>query len=256
MRTYNEVRAHVAKLRSHEYDAWRRNPNNRDEVALLDSGGTAGVQATPRGAARRVVIRPCANCGKDSPVAEDFTGQVFCSDECIKASDKAKEQIVSVAVEFQNDTPTFYSCPYNTSTMVNEMVSRKREFTVDNKKRLFRELYAEERLLPTLSVKDIEQMTPEQYRDREAKDPMIGGWKEKIEKGEVLLHGRKSFDTPEPETSRQSNQQALERMAESDRRARAAAGQDRYTSQAFLNGLPVEPPKTQFQQFRNGRPVR
>jgi hypothetical protein len=265
MATVTEVKRKVDGMRSHEYEAWRSNPANRAEVAILDSTSTStpgfkriDLQAKPT-EQRFAVLQPCFACGKDVAVASDHQGAIFCSEECIKLTATADQSARNILQSFANSEPRFYRCQYNTQRLVDYFQAHTEvQWNLDNVKRVFTNLLAEGGVLPQITLKDLQVMSPAQYDERERLDSQLGGWKNKIEKKEVLREGRSNRDVEsvQPSLTLSPKVQALKDAGENQLRQQAAACENRGQTTQYRNGIPVEAPAApQNVIFRNGRRI-
>jgi hypothetical protein len=210
---------------------------------------------------RQAVIRRCVACTKDVPVASDFEGSIFCSDKCKKESASVEGQVRDTLQKFADSTPEFYRCPHNTQELVNAFQSQRiSDWTVKHLKAGFTTLSAEGKILPKITLADIKRMSPEEYDKRLRLDPEVGGWREKIDSGEVLTptNQRRPVESATPGFTPGTRIQQMQTIAQRELSQRAQSHTNRYKSQAFLNGEPVDAPQLQqgLQQFRNGRLVR
>jgi hypothetical protein len=258
MSRYTEVKSYVEKLQSNQYQAWRNDPANRDDVALLDGGGSQA----PGPAERYAVLRPCLNCRADVPTASDYQEQVFCSDKCKKSIEDSTLAIRKVFADFKSAEPNFYDCAFNTELLINtwkEVAAAKPRFnwTVSNAKLVFESLTAEGKLLPPVSVKQLNAMTSDQYSERLRLDPNLGGHKAEIDKKEVLATPLQRNEHPElPKPTTEMDFQEARNAVNRNARIASANYTNRYQTTRYVNGLPVEPEKSNVAAaYRNGRRV-
>jgi hypothetical protein len=264
MTTVAEVKTKTNKMRSNEYEAWRSHPANRAEVALLDGPGvsTPGFKRTdfnsqPR--ERTAVMRPCRACGRDVAVASDYQETVYCSEECIKLLGDEEQRARNVLQSFANSEPRFYPCQYNTQRLVDYFqANRDVKWNLGNIKQVFATLFAEGKMLPNVSLKDIRTMSGEQYAERARLDPELGGHREAIDKDQALVKEsqRRPVESAQPGFELRPREAAMQAAATQDLRNKAAAYDNRGKVQMFVNGVPQEAPTTsQHRVFRNGRLV-
>lgn len=208
---------------------------------------------------RQAVIRPCVWCSRDVAVAADFQGQVFCSDKCAKEAASVGDSLRDTLGKFADATPEFYRCPYNTQKLVEAFQSQRfTDWTVRGLKAAFQTLFAENQLLQKLTLKEIQEASPGEYATRLRLDPEMGGWREKIDNGEVLTRGnqRRPVESATPGFIPSDRVQQMQRMAERERNAVVQSrANNRYKSEAFVNGEPVSAPQLQqgLAHYRNGR---
>jgi hypothetical protein len=257
-----EVKSKVGKMRSNEYDAWRSNPANREEVAILDSTniptpGIKRIDLQAKSTERYAVMRPCFACGADVAVASDYEGPIFCSEACVGQVKTADQSARNVLQSFANAEPRFYRCAYNTQQLVDYFQAHTDiQWNPGNVKSVFANLFAEGKMLPHLNVKDLEAMSPDEYNRREKLDPEIGGHKAAIEKKEILRAGRPSraVESAQPGFELRPREAAMQNAARNELRQKATGYENRGTIVQYRNGVPVEAPATsQNVVYRNGR---
>jgi hypothetical protein len=263
MATAAEIKKKVDGMRSHEYEAWRSNPANRAEVAILDgmSISTPGfkridLQARPT-EQRYAVLQPCFACGKDVAVASDHQGQVFCSDGCATDVTAAEQSARNVLRSFADSEPRFYRCQFNTQRLVDHFQAHPGlTWDVPTVKKIFATLLAENQVLPKITLKELEAMTAEAYDERLRRDPELGGFKDKIEKKEILREGRsnRNVESAQPSFELRPKEAAMQKAAQQQLRNQAAGYENRGKTISYRNGVPVEVPDTEQRRvFRNGR---
>lgn len=263
MATAAEIKKKVDGMRSHEYEAWRSNPKNREEVAILDGTNisTPGfkridLQAKPV-EQRYAVLQPCFACGKDVAVASDHQGQVFCSDGCVTDVAAAEQSARNVLRNFADSEPRFYRSAHNTQQLVDYFQAHAEiKWNVDNVKSVFADLLTAGKMLPQITLKELHAMTPDQYNERERLDPDLGGWKDKIEKKEVLREGRsnRNVESAQPSFELRPKEAAMQKAAQQQLRNQVAGYENRGKTVSYRNGVPVEVPDTEQRRvFRNGR---
>src|ERR1700741_1973730 len=109
---------------------------------------------------RTAIMRGCVVCQKDTPVASDFQGVVFCSDKCKKESASVESNLRETLQKFADSTPEFYRCPHNTQELVAAFQSQRiTDWTVKHLKAAFTTLSAEGKILPTITLAEIKKMS-------------------------------------------------------------------------------------------------
>ena len=262
MASISEVKAKVDKMRSREYDAWRSNPANREEVALLDntsSGSTPGFKRTDLSAKpteRYAVVRPCIVCTQDATVASDFQGLVICSESCQREYKKFENHVLDVQTKWADSEPNFYRCPYNGRLLMGTLESRGLECTYSNLKQVFLQLTAERKLLPPVSLKQLQAMDANSYNERERLDPALGGHKEAIEKKALASENQKrETEWAQPGFKLRPREAAMQAAATQELRVKAAEYENRGQVLSYKNGVPQTVPQTTggLVTYRNGR---
>jgi len=263
MSTFGEVKAKVDKMRSHEYDAWRSDPANREEVALLDNtsgGSTPGfkridLSVGTKPTERYAVVRSCVACGNDATVASDFEGLVICSESCQRELKKFENRIIDVQKKFADSEPQFYKCRYNANLISEALQARGLDWTHTNLRTVFAQLTAERKLLPVITLKQLQAMSAEAYAERERLDPELGGHKAEIEKKALASEKqKKEVEWAVPGFELRPRESAMRNAAQNQLRDQAAAYENRGQVRQYRNGMPVEAPAaSQNVVFRNGR---
>ena len=242
----------VSQMSSGEYEATLR--SNRSLRQQID--GSSAVRhvdlSRPASSERFAVLRPCGGCGKDVAVAPEHQGAAFCSDSCQRGMRIADESVRTALIKFADSTPEFYKCPHNTTQLVNEWQERPFEWNVRNLEAAFLRLRDEGKILPNITMKDIQRMSPEEYEKRLRLDPDLGGHRKEID-------GRsRRVEAANPGFEPGNRLATLQRAAENERRAQSANYASRYSgAETYQNGVRVEAPGAHDQNvvFRNGRRV-
>jgi hypothetical protein len=258
MSRYQEVKVATDRMDSNAYALWRNNPENRADVALLDSKD----EQAPAPKERYAVLRPCTNCNRDVSVSSDYKELVFCTTECGKAYQKNVDDMRQEFANFKQNYPGYYDCPYNQGILfpaLQEAAAQnpKLKWTASNIGSVFDSLMADGKLLPHISVKELNALTADDYQRRLQLDPALGGHTAKIDKKEVLatpLQRNAHVENPKPTTEMdfQDARNAVNRKVQTA----AANYNSRYQTTRFVNGLPAEPEtSTVAAVYRNGRRV-
>jgi hypothetical protein len=260
-RTYREVKARTDKMSSGQFDGWRRDPKNREDVLTLDAGpnenrATRSINlAQPEGTQpteRYAVIKPCVMCRRDSAVASDFTGNVLCSQKCIEAHRTYIETATSEYEDFVENTPAYYQCAYNENLLLGRVDDLKIGVSEDVYKRCFAELTRAGKLLLPISLDDLLKMLPAEYDRREQLDPNLGGHKKAIEAGAARQGQTRPAEMVVGTV--QPDREAIDRANKArpvvvDRHA----GVTQARNGAYVTPAPST--KSNVRAFRNGRPV-
>jgi hypothetical protein len=260
MSTAIEVKKKVDGMRSHEFAAWRSDPANREDVAILDSlsGSTPGfkrIDLSAKPTERYGVVRRCVICQNDAVVASDFQGLVICSTTCQREYEKFENHVLDVQRKFADAEPSFYKCRHNANLIAEALQAKNLEWNHTNLRQVFAQLTAERKLLPVITLKQLQAMSAESYAERERLDPQLGGHKEAIEKKVLASESQKR----EMEWAHQGFElspkiQAMKNAAQNEVRQAAAAYENRGQVRQYRNGVPVEAPATsQNVVYRNGR---
>lgn len=216
-----------------------------------DKHGTQIIDLAAKPSERFAVMQPCNACLKDVAVASDFQGQVFCSEKC--KNDFATYEVTAkdVLKHFADAEPGFYRCAFNTQQLVEAFqANRISDWTVKHLKAAFNALSAEGKLLPHITMKDIQKMSPSDYDRRLRLDPDLGGHRAEIEKM------AKPVESAQVRTASPKNQvwQAMSARAAAEV---VNARTNRYATSSWVNGEPIKAPEFSGSQlFRNGRLVR
>lgn len=209
---------------------------------------------------RQAVIRPCIWCKRDTAVAADFQGQIFCSDKCAEEVTSNGSKLRDTLQKFADATPDFYPCQYNSQQLVEAYQSQRiSEWSVRSLQAAFKTLSAEGTILQKLSLADIKKMSPEEYDNRLRLDPNLGGHRAAIDGGALSTESqRRPVESAQPGFVPGNRVQQMQAIAQRELSARANSYTNRYKVSAFQNGEPVPGPELQqgLQQFRNGRLVR
>ena len=240
----------VNQMSSGEYEATLR--SNRSLRQQIDGHSTVRHVdlSKPTSGERYAVLRPCAGCGTDVAVAPEHQGAAFCSDSCRKGMKIADESVRTVLINFADSTPDFYKCAYNTGELVKEWQEHPFEWNVSNLKSVFLRLQREGKMLPHISLKDIQKMGPEEYDTRLRLDPNLGGHQKEIDDSARPVESATTGFEPG------SRLAALQRAAENERKAQSANYTNRYSgTESYVNCVRMNAPSTLQQSvvFRNGR---
>jgi hypothetical protein len=243
----------VNQMSSGEYEATLR--SNRSLRQQIDGHSTVRHVdlSKPTSSERYAVLRPCECCGKDVAVAPEHQGPAFCSNGCQKGMQIADESVRTALINFAESTPEFYKCPYNTTQLVQAWQQQPFEWSVRNLKAMFLRLCDEGKMLPNITMKDIQKMSPQEYDIRLRLDPDLGGHKKEIDES------ARPVETAKPGFEPGNRLAALQRAAENERKAQSANYANRYSgAETYQNGVRVEAPVAHNQNvvFRNGRRVR